>query len=146
VLVENDAIREHIVSEMGLAAPKYTIAEHRKVFNVSWELIRLAISQHCHVIFDATNRTESGRAGAYAAASEYRAKIFVIFMKASPESLSSRYMVAKKEKQKAYDKLGTETYNPKRCSVPHKVVESTRPAEVLLNEIADCIKIPLEFV
>ena len=116
--------------------------EHRKVYNVSWELIRLALSQHCHVIFDATNRTDSGRAGAYAAASEYSAQILVIFMKASSETLSARYL-ANKEKQKAYDKLGTETYNPKNCSVRYKLVESDRPPDVLLKGIADGVRIPL---
>ncbi len=145
VLIENDAVREHIVSEMKLAAPKYTAAEHRKVFNVSWELIRLALSQHCHVIFDATNRTEGGRAGAYAAAREYNAQILVIFMKASPEILSARYL-ANTEKQKAYDKLGTKTYNPKKCSVPYILVESDKPADKLLNGIAGCIRIPLRLV
>lgn len=145
VLIENDAVREHIVSEMKLTAPRYTVAEHRKTFNVSWELIRLALSQHCHVIFDATNRTEGGRIGAYAAASEYSAQILVIFMKASLEILKARYL-ANREKQKAYDKLGAETYNPKNCSVPYKLVESDRPADVLLKGIADGVKIPLNLV
>jgi predicted kinase len=142
VLIENDAVREHIVSEMKLAAPKFTAAEHRKVYNVSWELIRLALSQHCHVIFDATNRTDGGRAGAYAAASECSAQILVIFMTASSEILSARYL-ENIQKQKAYDKLGTETWNPKNCSVPYKLVESNRPPEALLKGIADCTRIPL---
>ena len=146
LLIENDAVREHIVSEMKLSAPKFTADEHRKVYNVSWELIRLALSQHCNVIFDATNRTDSGRAGAYAAASEYNARILVIFMKASLEILTARYHSVKSERQKAYDKLGTETYNPKKCSVPYEVVESDRPADVLLKEIADGIRIPLNLV
>ena len=146
LLIENDAVREHIVSEMKLAAPKFTADEHRRVFNVSWELIRLALSQHCNAIFDATNRTDSGRAGAYAAASEYNARILVIFMKVSPEILSTRYHSAKLERRKAYDKLGTETYNTKNCSVPYKLVESDRPADVLLKGIADGIRIPLNLV
>jgi predicted kinase len=146
LLIENDAVREHIASEMKLAAPKFTAAEHRKVYNVSWELIRLALSQHCNVIFDATNRTDSGRVGAYAAASEYKARILVIFMKVSPEILSARYHSVKSERQKAYDKLGTEAYNPKKCSVPYKLVESNRPACVLLKGIADGIGIPLNLV
>jgi predicted kinase len=143
ILIENDAVREHIVSEMKLAAPKFNITEHRRVFNVSWELIRLALSQHCNVIFDATNRTDSGRAGAYAAAAEYNARIMVIFMKVSPEMLSTRYGSAGLQKQKAYDKLGSETYNPKKCSVPYKLVDSNRPADVLLKEIAEGIRISL---
>lgn len=146
LLIENDTVREHIVSEMKLDAPKFTAAEHRRVFNVSWELIRLALSQHCNVIFDATNRTDGGRAGAYAAASEYNARVLVIFMKVSPEILSTRYHSAKLEKQKAYDKLGTETYNTKQSSMPCKLVESDRPADLLLKGIADGITIPLNLV
>jgi len=69
----------------------------------------------------------------------------VIFMKVSPEILSTRYHSAKLEKQKAYDKLGTETYNTKNCSVPYKLVESDRPADVLLKGIADG-RIPLNLV
>jgi predicted kinase len=143
LLIENDAVREHVVSEMKLTAPKFTITEHRRVFNVSWELIRLALSQHCNVIFDATNRTDSGRAGAYAAASEYNARILVVFMKVSPDILSARYHSATLEKKKAYDKLGTETYSTKNCSVPYKLVESDRPPDVLLKGIADDMRIPL---
>jgi hypothetical protein len=123
----------------------YTPEEHRKVFNVSWELIRLALSHHCHAIFDATNRTDDGRAGAYAAASEYNAQVLVIFMQASPEILSARYS-GNVEKQKAFDKLGSKTYSPKNCSVPYKMVESDRPADELLKEIVDCIRIPLNLV
>ena len=143
LLIENDAVREYIVSEMRLAAPKFTVAEHRMVYNVSWELTRLALAQRCNIVFDATNRTESGRAGAYAAASEYNARVLVIFMKASPETLSARYHSADKLKQKAYDKLGAESYNPKRCSVPYKLVESDRSADMLLKEIADGINVHL---
>ena len=65
-------------------------------------------------------------------------------MKVSPEILSARYHSAELEKQKAYDKLGSETYNPKKSSVPYKLVESERPANVLLKEIADGIRIPLD--
>ena len=146
LLVENDVVRAHIVSEMKLPAPKFTIAEHRRVFNVSWELIRLALSQHCNVIFDATNRTESGRAGAYAAASEYNARTSVIFMEVGPETLSTRYRSAKPEKQKAFAKLGSVTYNPKKCSVPYWVVESNGPADALLKGIANGITISLNLV
>jgi len=94
----------------------------------------------------ATNRTETGRTGAYAAASEFNARIWVIFMKVSQEILSTRYQSATLEKKKAYDKLGTDTYNPKKCSVPYKLVESDRPADVLLKDIADDIRIPLKLV
>ena len=89
LLVENDAVREHVVSEMKLPAPRFTVAEHRRVFNVSWELVRLALSQHCNVIFDATNRTESGRAGANAAASENDARVLVNIKDVGPEALST---------------------------------------------------------
>lgn len=142
VLIENDTVREHIISEMKLSAPRFTVAEHRMVFNASWELIRLALSQHCHVIFDATNRTDSGRAGAYEAASEYGAQVLVIFMKASSGVLSARYL-ANKDRQKAFDKIGADNFNPESCSAPYKSVESDRPADVLLKEIANSIRIPL---
>lgn len=143
VLIENDAVREYIASEMKLPAPRFTIAENRKVFNVSWELIRLALSQHCHAIFDATNRTDSGRAGAYAAAAENNAQIFVIFVTASPEILSARYLLANANKQKAYDKLGKDSYDSKKCSMPCRLVESDRTVDVLLKEIADGVNIHL---
>lgn len=143
VLVENDIIRELIVSEMDLASPKYSIAEHRTTYNVSWELVRLALSHGCHVIFDATNRTEEGRAGAYQAAREYDAQILVIFMKASSDILLERYL-ANPEKQKAFDKLGSQKYNPKKCSVPYILVESDKTADLLLNEIIDSLVIPIK--
>ena len=146
VLIENDAVREHIVSEMKLAAPKYTVAEHRKVYNVSWELIRLALSRRCHVVFDATNLTESGRAGAYEAAMEYGAQVLVIFVKASGETLHARYMAVDKERQKAFKKLGSKTDDHKKCSETYVLVESDKPAEELLREIADDIKIPIKDV
>lgn len=143
VQIENDAVRAQIVSEMKLASPKFTPAEHRTVYNVSWELIRLALSQHCHAIFDATNRTDDGRAPAYAAASEYKSEILVIFVRANPEILFARYSAVTEERQTAYDKLGAQTYNPKSCSVPCKLVESSKPADMFLKEIADCIPIRL---
>lgn len=138
LLIENDTVRDQIVS-----APKFTAAEHRRVYNVSWELIRLALSQHCNVIFDATNRTDDGRAGAYAAASEHNARILVIFVNASPKTLTARYRSVKSERQRAFDKLGDDTYNPKECSVSHTSVESDGPAGALLKRIADFIEIPL---
>lgn len=82
------------------------------------------------------------RAGAYAAASEYNARILVIFVKAGSETLPARYRSSKAEQQKAYDKLGTKAYNPKKCSVPCKLVESNMSADELLKGIADGIRIP----
>jgi hypothetical protein len=64
-------------------------------------------------------------------------------MKASSEILSARYLT-NTEKQKAYDKLGSQTYNPKKCSVPYIMVESNKTADVLLKGIADFIGIPIK--
>lgn len=139
LLIENDVIREQIVS----APPKFTITEHRRVYNVSWELIRLALANHCNVVFDATNRTDSGRAGAYAAASEHSARVLVIFVTTNPEALFRRYRSVKPERQKAFDKLGGDTYDPKNCSVPHISVESDRPAGLLLKQLSNAVRIPL---
>jgi predicted kinase len=142
VLIENDAVRDYIVSEMNLAAPKYNSLERRKVYNVSWALIRLALSQRCHVVFDATNQTEAGRAGAYAAASEYGVNVLVVFMKASQEILRARYVAVNKERQNAFDKLGNRKYDHTKCSKHHVLVESDGQTDELFKRVADDIKIP----
>jgi hypothetical protein len=106
----------------------------------------MALSQHCHVIFDATNRTDGGRAGAYAAASEFNAQVSVVFVKANQETLSARYMAANSEKRKAFDKLGNQVYSYGNCSMPYQVINSNKSEFEMLKELNKFIKIPINFL
>lgn len=143
VLVENDAVRQHVASEMGHEEPRYTRTEHRRTHNVSWELIRMGLFHRCHVIFDATNRTDRGREGAYAAASEHEAPVLVVFVGADEGILRERFEAADDSRKRAYAKLGNLIYDPTGCTVPRIIVESNVPVEDLLPDLAGTLPFAL---
>ncbi len=143
VLVENDAVRAEITREIGQEAPRYAVKEHRLTYNVSWELIRLALANESHVVFDATNRTDRGREGAYEAASEAGATLLVILVTASDETVASRLRNASPAQRKAYQKIGTQYYTGKGCTAPFVELSTERPVEALLQSLFPQIPIPL---
>ncbi len=89
----------------------------------------------CHVVFDATNRTDWGREGAYAAASEHGAPVLVVFFGAEENALQERFEAADDIRKRAYAKLGNMIYDPKGCSFPSIMVESNVPVEDLLIDL-----------
>ncbi len=139
VLIENDEVRKIVAAEMGNEWPKYTMSEHRKTFNVSWELIRFGLSSRCHVIFDATNLTEKGREGAYEAGDENGAAIQVLLVSAKPEDIAERYRLANSDKRKAYDKLGSQELGKFYRSVSHITVESDVEPAALIERISSTL-------
>lgn len=143
IVVENDAVRAEVASESGDNVPRYTLAEHRRTHNVSWELIRLGLSNECHVVFDATNRTERGREGAYAAAAEFTASVLVVFVSAKPETLAARHEAATAERRRAYEKLGSQSYDAARCSVPSVAANSEGAIDAVISHLLPRLPIPL---
>lgn len=143
ILVENDEIRTHVSREMGAEVPRFTIKEHRMTYNVSWELIRIGLAHGCHIVFDATNQTDRGREGAYAAAAERGAKALVIFVSASPEVIRSRFEAASPARRRAFGKLGSRRFTPRDCSVPFVELETARSPDTILRELVPDCPIPL---
>jgi predicted kinase len=143
VLIENDSVRAELTRETGHGEPSYTVKEHRSTYNVSFELIRLALANQCHVVFDATNRTDRGREGAYAAASEAGGIVLAILVNASDETVASRFRNASPAQRRAYEKLGNQTYTGQDCTAPLVEVNTEQPVEAILQSLVSLIPIPL---
>lgn len=121
-LLENDEIRSRLIDN-----PKFTASEHRLTHNVSWELIRLALRSRCHVVFDATNRTDRLREGAYEAGRECGVSPFVVLMMARPSTLAIRFQGAPDAHRLAFKKQGMKPYPKSDCTVPFARIESEWP-------------------
>jgi len=131
LLIENDAVRNVLVN-----MPKFSAAEHRRVYNTSWELTRLGLQNGQHVILDATNRDEIGRQGAYQAGQESGSRVGVVFTIVRPEVIRARLQDAPPTQRRASRRIGHQTYVPARCSVPHWVCDTSLPTDALVAQLA----------
>lgn len=143
ILIENDKVRQFIAKKIGYSEPQYKSKEHQMTFNVSWELIRLGLTNKFHVIFDATNLKEDGRWGAYSAAEQYNAVTKVILVKASKQTLLEHYNAVSSNRKKAYEKLGDSSFNIRSCSKSLTIVNSEEDEENTLKLLRKELGIPM---
>ncbi len=83
-IVESDAVRLRLTGE-----PRFTPAEHRRVFDVCHALIERLLGEGRSVIMDATNLVEVHRQAVYAIAERTGARLIVVRVEA-PESTARR--------------------------------------------------------
>lgn len=83
-IVESDAVRLRLTGE-----PRFTPAEHRRVFDVCHALVERLLGEGRVVIMDATNLVEVHRQAVYAIAERAGARLIVVRVEA-PESTARR--------------------------------------------------------
>ena len=110
VYIENDMVRRYVIKELGLKVPQYLPEEHRLVFDVSHELIWLALSFSYHTIFDATNLNEKYRKAIYKVADSIGAEVLII-------KTVVDYETAKRRSRKKFESGEVEGYSTADISI-----------------------------
>jgi predicted kinase len=135
VYIENDNVRGLIIKELGLEKPQYIPEEHRLVFDISHELIWIALSFSYHTIFDATNLNEKYRKDIYRIADSINADILVIKTVIDHETAErrSRKKFERGEMEghskadiSIYELLSKEDEDIDNCSRPYLVLDTAK--------------------
>jgi predicted kinase len=84
-IVRTDEVRKALFQP-----PSYSPGESGVVYKTCYELVRDLLREGRHVIFDATNTTESGRRKAYRLARDVRARLLVVVTEAPPAAVLHR--------------------------------------------------------
>ena len=133
-IVESDAVRLRLTGE-----PRFTPAEHRRVFDVCHALVERLLGEGRVVILDATNLVEAHRRTVYAIAERTGARLIIVRVEA-PESTARLRL-----EERAARGEGLADWSVRRrmrrarepIQRPHRLVDTSGDISDAVKEIAD---------